>query len=34
MAASNIEYSEGFFAPEDDRMLPFRWMSKRASVIL
>jgi len=34
MAASNLEYEEGFFAPEDDRMLPFRWMSKRASIII
>ena len=34
MTAAPVEYREGFFSPEDDRTLPFRWMSKRAVLAL
>ena len=34
MLESNIEDGEGFYGQEDDRTLPFRWMQKRASIIL
>ena len=30
MAGPNFEYRAGFYGPEDDRNMPFRWMSRRA----
>jgi MoaA/NifB/PqqE/SkfB family radical SAM enzyme len=34
MTAPPVEYRDGFFSPEDDRTLPFRWMAKRAVLAL
>ena len=33
-ADSQIAYGGGFYGPEDDLVLPFRWMSKRATLLL